>query len=416
MGLTEAEALESLGRILRSRTFATFETQRRLLEYLARRSLSGEGDQLKEYTIGIEVCGKRESYDPQYDSTVRLQVSRLRQRIAEYYQTEGQAEHVLVSLPKGGFKVVFQRRTAQSAAEAAAQARRWRRAAVLLGLALVAVSGYLMVSRQAKVARETEVWSPELEAFWAPILRSDRPLLVCIGTPLFALLPSGRYFRDQRFNDWNEAENSEAVEAVKKVLRTPAVVPWTNFTLVGQAAAAFHLAGLLAPRRTDLRLTKSSTLSWDELSNNNVVFIGPPKFIRQLKELPTETALVVELAGIRNLRPEAGEPAFFADYWLPSIVDGETYGLISRLPGLHGRGFIFVFEGNGGPETVAAVQSVTDPQQAVALTGKIRLPSGELPRYFQILIRVQFKNLVPVKTSYVLHRIPKVPGHVSEER
>ena len=406
--------MECLERILRSSAFAASETHRRLLDYLARKSLSGEADQLKEYTIGIEVYGKPESYDPQHDSIVRLQVSRLRQKIAEYHQTEGQADRVLLDLPKGGFKVVFQWRTAQSAAEATARALQWRRAAVLLGVALVAVTSYLVASLRAKVMREAEVWSPELEAFWAPLIRSPSPALVCVGTPLFVRLPGGRYFRDQWLNDWNEAEKSEPVGAVKKALRTPEVVPWTNFTLVGQTAAAFHLAGLLAPRRRDLRLTKSSTLSWEELSSNNLVFVGPPKFIRQLTELPTEADLVVEIEGIRNLRPGAGEPSLFRDSWASSHVDGETYGVISRLPGLHGRGFIFVFGGNGGPETVAAVQSFTDPQQAVGLTGKVRLPSGELPKHFQILIKVQFKNLVPVKTSYVLHRIPKGTGHTSE--
>ena len=416
MEVSATDALEHVGRIVRSKALSSSQTLRRLLEYLARKSVSGDADQLKEYTIGIEAFGKPESYDPQHDSIVRLQASRLRQKIAQYYQTEGEADRVLVDLPKGGFKVVFQPRIAQSAAATAARARRWRLAAALLGIALAVVSPFAIASFRARAVGDAKMWSPELEAFWAPILRSDRPPLVCIGTPLFARLPGSRYFRDGQLNDWSDVEGSELVAAVKKAHRTRDAMPWTNFTGVGEATSAFHLATLLAPRRADLLLTTSSRLSWDVLSSHNVIFVGPPKFNRQLKDLLAEADLVVELDGIHNPRPGAGEPAVFPDYWAPSKVDGEIYGLISRLPGLHGRGFIFVFAGNTGPETEAAVQSLTDRQEAAALAKKIRLPSGDLPMYFQILIRVQFKNLVPVKTSYVLHRIAKPAGHISSER
>lgn len=407
MEVSAIDALEHVGRIVRSKALGSSQTLRRLLEYLARKSVSGDADQLKEYTIGVEAFGKPESYDPRHDSIVRLQASRLRQKIAQYYQTEGEADRVLVDLPKGGFKVVFQQRIAQSAAAAAARSRRWRLVALLLGVALAAVSAFAIASFRARAVGDPKIWTPELEAFWAPILRSDRPPLVCIGTPLFARLPGSRYFRDGQSNDWSDLEGSELVAAVRKALRTGAAIPWTNFTGVGEATGAFHLATLLARRRADLLLTTSSRLSWDVLSNHNVIFVGPPKFNRQLKDLLAEADLVVELDGIHNLRPGAGEPAVFSDYWAPSKVDGEIYGLISRLPGLHGRGFILAFAGNTGPETEAAVQSLTDRQEAAALAKKIRLPSGDLPTYFQILIRVQFKNLVPVKTTYVFHHILK---------
>jgi hypothetical protein len=416
MEVGETEALEEVGRILHSSTLRNADTLRRLLEYLTRKSVSGDADQLKEYTIGIEAFGKPESYDPRHDSIVRLQVSRLREKIAQYYQTEGQADRVLVDLPKGGFKVIFQPRIAQSAAAAAARARTWRLVALLLGVALAAVSTFTIVSLRARVDRDAATWNPELEAFWEPILRSERPPLVCIGTPLFVRLTFSRYFRDSQVNEQGDIERSELIAAVKKALRVPDVIPWTNFTGVGEATAAFHLATLLAWRRPDLLLTTSSRLSWDVLSSHNVIFVGPPKFNRQLKDLRAGADLVMELDGIHNLRPGPEEPAIFRDHWAPSKLDGEIYGLISRLPGLHGRGFVFVFAGSTGPETEAAVESLTDRQQAAALAKRIRLPSGDLPMYFQILIRVQFKNLVPVKTSYVLHRILTPVEYTSAER
>src|SRR5215831_6074421 len=105
----ELETLQSqVQRILQSKAFRTSEVQRNLLSYLADKSLSGTADSLKEYTVGLDVFGKPASYDPRQESTVRMHVGRLRQKLAEYYRTEGVDDPIVVDLPKGGFKVVFE--------------------------------------------------------------------------------------------------------------------------------------------------------------------------------------------------------------------------------------------------------------------------------------------------------------------
>src|SRR5579863_9825395 len=97
-------------RILQSKAFRTSEVQRNLLAYLADKSLAGTSDNLKEYSVGLDVFGKPASYDPRQESTVRMHVGRLRQKLAEYYRTEGVDDPVIVDLPKGGFRVTFEPR------------------------------------------------------------------------------------------------------------------------------------------------------------------------------------------------------------------------------------------------------------------------------------------------------------------
>ena len=41
-----------------------------------------------------------------------MHVARLRQKLAEYYRTEGAADPIVLDLPKGGFKMVFEARPA----------------------------------------------------------------------------------------------------------------------------------------------------------------------------------------------------------------------------------------------------------------------------------------------------------------
>src|SRR5208282_2993282 len=107
MAIAESEAREQIQRVLESELFRASELQGRLLRYLAEKSLSGEADQLKEYTIGVEGLGKPESYDPRHDSSVRLQASKLRQKILEYYLTQGQSDPVHIDFPRGRFKLIF---------------------------------------------------------------------------------------------------------------------------------------------------------------------------------------------------------------------------------------------------------------------------------------------------------------------
>ena len=83
-------------RILQSDTLRNSDALKRLLLYLAEKSISGQADQLKEYTIGLDAFGKPAGYDPRHDSIVRLQVGRLRQKLTEYYLTEGKNDPVVL--------------------------------------------------------------------------------------------------------------------------------------------------------------------------------------------------------------------------------------------------------------------------------------------------------------------------------
>ena len=113
MLLVEDKALQSqVDRILRSDEFRSSEVLRRLLKFLAEKSALGEADQLKEYAVAIDGLGKPHSYDPRHNSAVRIQVGRLRQKLAEYYRTEGKHDEFVVDLPKGRFKLTCEPRCA----------------------------------------------------------------------------------------------------------------------------------------------------------------------------------------------------------------------------------------------------------------------------------------------------------------
>jgi hypothetical protein len=62
------------------------------------------------------------------------------------------------------------------------------------------------------------------------------------------------------------------------------------------------------------------------------------------------------------------------------------------------------FTSNSAPARIAAVQLATSPEGARDMLERLKTPSGQLPRYYQIVLKVKFKGGVPTETSYVAQR------------
>jgi hypothetical protein len=392
-----------IDRVIQSKAFETSEVHRRLLQYLAEKSLSGEAERLKEYTIGLEAFSKPSSYDPKHDSIVRLQVGRLRQKLATYYQTEANSDPVLISIPKGAYRLNFESYQPPDQPQSATPRTR----ILSIALALVAVWALAATVSLVRVSRTTatvDPWTPDLESLWAPSLQSHRSMVVCLGTPLFVRFPGFGFFRDPRINDWAEIGKSDGLNKARKTFGDQDMIANYNFTGAGEASAAFLLAKLLYPRKKDLRVTRSSIVSWQQIIDEDVVFVGPPKFNPQLQAAAMKQDIVITPDGIRNLKPRPGEPEFLQDHFeLGKSSEGETHALITRTPGLSGVGELLVIAGNASPDTFAAAEWITQPQRATELVRHLRTPSGEIPRYFQVVIKVGFKQGIPVESSYVFH-------------
>src|ERR1700677_3932928 len=167
-------------RIIQSKAFRTSEVHRNLLHYLAEKSLSGTADSLKEYTVGLDVFAKPASYDPRQESVVRMHVARLRQKLAEYYRTEGVNDPVIVDLPKGGFRVTFELReivpdpVVPPPEEAPVPRPRISRETILGALLVVAVACALWFGISLWRTENARVDLPagmsELQQLWGPIL------------------------------------------------------------------------------------------------------------------------------------------------------------------------------------------------------------------------------------------------------
>ena len=429
---TMAEPIQQqIQRIVQSEQFRSSEVLRRLLTFLSEKAIAGEADNLKEYVVAIDGLGKSSIYDPQHNSAVRIQMGRLRQRLAEYYRTEGKTDPMIVDLPKGRFRLTFEERSNaptfnQEGSPASmppvpsveffdsAPSRQLNLSLLHLVVGLVAVVlllcfGYLLgrsTTRPESVAGRNSL---DLETLWAPFLSRKLPLILSIEDPLFAEIRSnpGVYFRDRSMNEWSDVVSSAALNKLTGALNQSEMHPSRYYTAFGEAEASFLLGGLLKTPESALSIVRTSQLSWQQLADNNVIFVGVPNlFFNQLRNMPIAPQLVPELNGVRDEHPDNGRPSFYADeYTTAPSEQGTIDALVTHLPGPNGKNDIESFTSNRSAGYLGAVQSFTDPQFARMLAIKLKEESGgKVPRFYQVLFQVRYRDGVPTETKFVLGR------------
>jgi len=85
VGPGASEVRDQLARILNHTLFSKSKMRSRLLATVVNRSLDGTGSEIKEYLLGVEALGRSPSFDPRFDSVVRVNATHVRRKLAEYY-------------------------------------------------------------------------------------------------------------------------------------------------------------------------------------------------------------------------------------------------------------------------------------------------------------------------------------------
>ena len=93
--------------VIASPVLASAPRRAQLLRYLCTRALAGDGEQVNEYAIGVDVFEKPPSFDPRIDSIVRTEMGRLRQKLKEYYASVPPGSTIRIELPLRSYIPAF---------------------------------------------------------------------------------------------------------------------------------------------------------------------------------------------------------------------------------------------------------------------------------------------------------------------
>ncbi|MEC8180097.1 MAG: hypothetical protein VX072_10545 [Pseudomonadota bacterium] len=98
------ELSAEVARVLADPAFVKAPVQSRLLSYLCEQTLAGDGP-LSQYAIAVDGLGREDSYDLTSDSYPRVQISRLRRNLADYYSRIAPGHGLAVHLDKGDYRL-----------------------------------------------------------------------------------------------------------------------------------------------------------------------------------------------------------------------------------------------------------------------------------------------------------------------
>lgn len=106
----QAKVRSAIEEIIASTPLRSSQQLQKILRFVVTEELEGRGKRIKAYSIAVDALGRPESFDPQADPAVRVDVRRLRRALDEYYEDEGKDADLIVDIPKGGYRPVFRTR------------------------------------------------------------------------------------------------------------------------------------------------------------------------------------------------------------------------------------------------------------------------------------------------------------------
>jgi len=405
------QCFQQIEKLTKSHSLHSSESLCKLLRYLAEHSLDHPGIALKEYQIATEVLGRPAGFDPQSDSTVRVQAGRLRVKLAEYYGQEGIDDPVLVEIPKGSYALTFTLRPVKSAGPILAATaveqqeekkptlssnRGWPIAVVVLSVLLASsfiTSAILLSQRSRAQSAAAQAAPPELQLFWNRFVTSPQQPWVIFSNGSFVGRPETgmRYFHpdsDQR------------------------TFILDHYTGVGEVLAIHQLDRAFEMLNRPLRVKRGALFSLDDAKNNDLIFVGSPSENLTLLDVPGTQDFVFQRLesgprkgdlAVLNVDPQPGEQKFF----LGTPANQPTtddYAIVSLLPGLDPSRSILILAGATTFGTQAAVEYVCREDDLKILLQRMNVSRPADLKPFEAILHVKIAHGVPVTTDLIALR------------
>ena len=409
--LGREQCFQQVEKLTNSHILRGSESLCRLLRYLAEHSLDHPRVALKEYQIATEVLGRPVGFDPQSDSTVRVQAGRLRVKLAEYYAHEGSSDPIVVELPRGSYALTFHLRAPGTEVppsppaildrrvppkQAAPSVRGWAIAVLVLSVLLASVSVVTAILLSQRIKSQSNTGQPIGQAyqiFWNRFVTSPQQPWVIFSNGNFVGRPETgmRYF-------------NPATDTRSFIL--------DHYTGVGEVLAIHQLDSIFALFNRPIRVKRGALFSLDDAKNNDLIFVGSPSENLTLLDIPGMREFVFQRMdsgprkgdlAVVNVHPQPGEPRiFFATPANQPTV--EDYAVVSLLPGLDPSRSILILAGNSTFGTQAAVEYVCRENSLKELLQRLQVSKPADLKSFEALLRVKIAHGVPVVTEVVAVR------------
>ena len=236
---------EQLARILDSAAFQQSRRRQRFLEYIVNETLAGRGERLKGYNVALAVFDRPNTFDSALDPIVRIEAARLREKLREYYEADGQADPIRIDLPKGRYtpriefrqpptstppstieiELLVDRSVPTDALPSSEPALKgggqWQMTVALLTLVLFLSAAAAWLTR--------ERWMP------APEAARDEPAVATPNVPAIAVLPFTNLSGDQKQDYFSDGLTEDILTELSRARDLRVIARNTTFQYKGKA-------------------------------------------------------------------------------------------------------------------------------------------------------------------------------------
>lgn len=337
---------DHVARVVDSGPFARAGLLRKLLLYL----WQNRDRDFNEYAVATEALGRRADFDPKTDASVRVLVSRLRQKLKDYYDTEGAEEPFELQILLGTHSLTVVRRfdLSERAAELTAAPPTVLRAAsfdwlkqhrlgaamLMLCNVLLIANGWLLWSHNRSEAVRTQN-TLSATAFWKTFFSGATPVKIILPSPVFFSYPHGEpiHVRDVDVNSYDSWQKS----AVLKSFRSEGEpILDHSYTVTTATLASITLAQYLdrvgLGNRVSFDVTGDASMGL--LEHSNVVALGTHATLYEFRDYLSMLDFSVGPSEnfVANKNPGPGEKSEYDVQQIAPDRDIEP-SLVALLPG-----------------------------------------------------------------------------------
>ena len=435
----EEERWALVQRIAASRQLAKAPQLREILFYTARKALAEDATVISEQEIGCRVLGRRPDFSPNEDNIVRVQVRHLRRKLEEYFNNDGAAEPILLTIPKGGYLPRFETRIPQPSPQTAdaaptagvvpaiegspgrewATGTRWTVMLVSAFLAALAFTGLFLWKQQASVRQNAAAGAdqaPDQAPPWSKVFSPRQQTDIVVSDSSLVAVQDILNV-DIALDDYLSGSYPEKlIETVAdRQLRTALrLISARQYTSLSDANIASKMMDLSRRYSAPTNICYSRFVSVREFKTGNFILIGSRRGIPwvQLFEPEMNFSLEADHATGKyfflNRAPRPGEKG---SYRLSFGRDAETYADIALLPNLTGTGYVLLLAGIDMAGTEAAGELVTSPGFPKLLNKLLRSGRRKTPApYFELLVRGEAVAGTAQTTKVIAYRLLTGPS------
>jgi len=406
-GRQEDPRWQLVARVLSSPLFQKSPRLSSFLSYICEQELKGKRDEINEQQIGVRVFGRRVGYNSSEDGIVRSQARFLRQRLEEYFKTEGEKEELRIVIPKGSYAPVFEPNpyakttlvikdavpTSATAEETEAFApgsppSSWKnnRPLVVAAVFLVLLSVGLGFLLGVRVSHSR----PEADSFWKNLFNDGRLTIIVPADSTLILLENLTHqpIHLQQYLDHGFMSHLPLPSCLNSADISD--LGGREYTSMADLNLVARLKSVPRGEYSHVEVRHARDLGINDVKESNVILIGGARANPWVELFADKMNFYVDFDWksaknyVANRSPRAGE--------VPTLYESDSerraYGVVAFLPSLDNEGNALLVEGTSKAGTESAADFVFNAPAFHAFTQRIQKYDGTIP-HFELLLETK---------------------------